>query len=676
MSGSPSSAALDLALAARRVPLVQSPVANFAAKHSPDALASAFELALPNAGAHAATVLAVAAAEKGARLDPTALCKLLPELDSISLFGPLVRTAAGDLVALLIAFLDDGAGAWEREALAVLLASELVSPPPPRLLSHARKLARRSLGLSAGMVLGAAASKLADPHLDTLAIPFIALAKKSHAAIEETLALARLSPLAALPTAAPPRISSGYTVRSDRSVGRNDPCPCGSGKKYKKCCAEKNTEEQVEPTPIDPRLLTPDQIRDLRPSEISELDPRLMSRHVRISGFRRLLDFRRWDAAERFLTAMPARADEGTLEDWRDELVNEAIRQRAHDVVQRHLVQLPEEYFDRRLRILLDCIEKPADLIDRVNAHARAALEAETEREGVEASLSVAFAMLDYFPALGVFVARGALTKERLLDSHTLLDAMEEARDELGVAPYEPWWDIWEQIGENANRSKLSEAERERLERIAADLQRSRNRAEEASTEVAYLQRRLRELEADKSKFAASGSSNEPSPSQRSAEAEEEKRRLRNKVAELQRIVSEGQEERRDLRRRLASTPTERGSPAEPTESALDVEPEVDVESESVERPRRLLIPVYDSRAAKALSDLPIETGESVLLLVAELAAGREHAWRGVKRLRTRDILSARAGIHYRVLFRIEERSLVVANITHRRNLDQVIASL
>ena len=21
-----------------------------------------------------------------------------------------------------------------------------------------------------------------------------------------------------------------------RGVGRNDPCPCGSGKKYKKCC--------------------------------------------------------------------------------------------------------------------------------------------------------------------------------------------------------------------------------------------------------------------------------------------------------------------------------------------------------------------------------------------------------------------------------------------------------
>lgn len=28
-------------------------------------------------------------------------------------------------------------------------------------------------------------------------------------------------------------------AKAERSVGRNDPCPCGSGKKYKKCCAKK-----------------------------------------------------------------------------------------------------------------------------------------------------------------------------------------------------------------------------------------------------------------------------------------------------------------------------------------------------------------------------------------------------------------------------------------------------
>jgi uncharacterized protein YecA (UPF0149 family) len=25
-------------------------------------------------------------------------------------------------------------------------------------------------------------------------------------------------------------------VRTSAKIGRNDPCPCGSGKKYKKCC--------------------------------------------------------------------------------------------------------------------------------------------------------------------------------------------------------------------------------------------------------------------------------------------------------------------------------------------------------------------------------------------------------------------------------------------------------
>ena len=28
-------------------------------------------------------------------------------------------------------------------------------------------------------------------------------------------------------------------IKADQTPGRNDPCPCDSGKKYKKCCALK-----------------------------------------------------------------------------------------------------------------------------------------------------------------------------------------------------------------------------------------------------------------------------------------------------------------------------------------------------------------------------------------------------------------------------------------------------
>ena len=27
-------------------------------------------------------------------------------------------------------------------------------------------------------------------------------------------------------------------VKAEKEPGRNDPCPCGSGKKYKKCCGK------------------------------------------------------------------------------------------------------------------------------------------------------------------------------------------------------------------------------------------------------------------------------------------------------------------------------------------------------------------------------------------------------------------------------------------------------
>ena len=44
----------------------------------------------------------------------------------------------------------------------------------------------------------------------------------------------------------PPRTSlrsSVQPVRKEHKVGPNDPCPCGSGKKYKKCCMQKDKLE-------------------------------------------------------------------------------------------------------------------------------------------------------------------------------------------------------------------------------------------------------------------------------------------------------------------------------------------------------------------------------------------------------------------------------------------------
>jgi len=35
-------------------------------------------------------------------------------------------------------------------------------------------------------------------------------------------------------------------IMAGRKIGRNDPCPCGSGKKYKKCCLEVDAQRAAE----------------------------------------------------------------------------------------------------------------------------------------------------------------------------------------------------------------------------------------------------------------------------------------------------------------------------------------------------------------------------------------------------------------------------------------------
>ena len=39
-------------------------------------------------------------------------------------------------------------------------------------------------------------------------------------------------------------------------IGRNDPCPCGSGRKYKKCCLAANRPTVAAPAPAGPPSLT------------------------------------------------------------------------------------------------------------------------------------------------------------------------------------------------------------------------------------------------------------------------------------------------------------------------------------------------------------------------------------------------------------------------------------
>ncbi len=76
-----------------------------------------------------------------------------------------------------------------------------------------------------------------------------------------------------------PPAAARPAVRAGAKVGRNDPCPCGSGRKYKKCCMgkEKAAGPAVEASP---------EPEGLAPSPLHEMDRRLAARLLMYAGQR------------------------------------------------------------------------------------------------------------------------------------------------------------------------------------------------------------------------------------------------------------------------------------------------------------------------------------------------------------------------------------------------------
>ena len=72
-------------------------------------------------------------------------------------------------------------------------------------------------------------------------------------------------------------------------VGRNDPCPCGSGKKYKKCCMLKDLEQELENQPDEE---IPQEKKERRHPRADEIENNLNRAY-------KLLDERDFDHAAR-----------------------------------------------------------------------------------------------------------------------------------------------------------------------------------------------------------------------------------------------------------------------------------------------------------------------------------------------------------------------------------------
>src|SRR5574341_916725 len=158
------------------------------------------------------------------------------------------------------------------------------------------------------------------------------------------------------------------------SIGRNDPCPCGSGKKYKKCCLAKDEEEarrRVAPPPAPvskPKPATPERKELPKPPP----DPRIEAWNARydefdaadyeerVALFTRTLDERELMDAEmafEMLNQLFVQAAERNERDRYDSLV-ESLREQLPEVYAK------EAHFLLENRILNALVMKRPELVD------------------------------------------------------------------------------------------------------------------------------------------------------------------------------------------------------------------------------------------------------------------------------------------------------------------------
>jgi hypothetical protein len=496
--------------------------------------------------------------------------------------------------------------------------------------------------------------------------------------------------LESLPQEPPPVVHSGFTVRrAVAKVGRNDPCPCGSGKKYKKCCHAKDQK----------RLRDPSDIAGVTRNELRKRPEQFLTRD-------RLLDMDRYE----LIRVAPAEVDPVLL----PILVNQLMRLGEHQVVLKvfetigWVPELTYHHVDavemaamdgeteivRALMALRPADAEPANLTfaarlaldgDQpgpvIKAIEEEALKLLRDPRGLPSEL--AFSLFDAgFPALGMLVARGAIPIIEPFEAETLLEKLLETRDQLSLTPSDPIEEVFDSListsegwADSAELLKCLKASQQELDTKDVDLTRLR----------AQLTRLQHEIDEYRSAPAVdepvvSQLVSEPHPD---ADADPTVRELRDRLSAVKAELKQRHAERNELRRAVQGMQDE-------IEQLRDMPGEEDgLEQDSQDREHDLLLPAeemphhplrlaeFDARFQVELKSVPQRVARSALRLVGGLCAGDPHAFSDARRIKLdRKLWRVRVGHKHRMLFNLSSETVHVLSLVVRGDLKKAIASL
>ena len=599
---------------------------------------------------------------------------------------------AGDVAAALVEAVRTGHGSWEREAVALFLAARWCREHgrawPEGLLQHGRRLARKAVGPETRLLLLALAEIVADDGIAGAVAAFDnPTARRVAARIAAGIVEAATGPvLAGVPEEPEPHVLTGFTVRrAVPRVGRNEPCHCGSGKKYKHCCAERDRERLRDSSDVPgvtrgelrvspEEHLTGERLAHMRSHELVRLDPTRVDPHLHSRLLDRLLLFDEYDAVASFFERVGATAE---LDQELLHAADDAATAGRRDVVQRLLaLRVAPAGADSPglLARLLTMPESPGPALNLIEEEARKAVD---RIDGPDGIVDLAFDLLDGpAPALGILAARGAMVTSSGLDREMLLESLLETRDRLDLPPDDPIEAIL----------PLLEAAEERDDEVEEELVGEHARLEEKTAEITELRRDVtllrQELASQKRSSPRPAAGETPRPATAAALPPADDARvaeLRERVASLRAALVERHAERNELRREAEHLRTSKQAPAAGDGGAAreenDDEPLLLPDDGAGAQPPR--VPVFSAQVRDALAALPQRVARAAVEESGRLAAGTPSAFRGARRLRLhRDLWRQRFAGSYRLVFTLRPGELEVLALVHRHDLERTARTL
>ncbi|HEX5660159.1 MAG TPA: SEC-C metal-binding domain-containing protein [Polyangiales bacterium] len=639
------------------------------------------ELALGRADFDDAAARCLARARLGLALPAELIGRVMVGVSQGQIFVSLGRAAGAEVAPYLEEAVRrkrygfDAVGVQQLCLAALLLESfGRLDAARATLLPQLRTAARKPwLGLWTREILRDVARRIGDVHLSALCEQFLepAAVPLPSSLIDEMLKATPEEVINGLRASAPALVLPGVPMRVAPKVGRNDPCLCGSGRKYKKCCeASGGTQRSISYAQqlhdLAPHL-TYAQIGRFSRKHLAMLDPQRLTSKALVALMREWAGHREYRRAAQVVGELAVR-DASDASGHAEDLLRDAIHDGCAAEVMPLLGPLLELDADLRLKLALAAEPTLGAELERV---ALDALRADP-REGAE--IELAFTLLDARPALGILVARGTLWAERAMDAETLVDSIEDARDTLLLPPGDRARATFDALGGEPKAHAERETERAAhgaLATTAADLQ---QRLSSATGRIAQLQRQVAESErALQSASAKDTSLHMPAPSA----APEQLARLHGKVDELKGLLRERNAERAELRRQLEEAAQE-APRSDPKRRAPSDEEDPLEAAYDAPLGRTVLVPRFPTAFEAELGRLPRHVAADAMRTAGALASGDPASWRGVKQAKNmrRPVLMARVGIHHRLVFLVEQGALEVTHLIARAELEQVLQRL